>query len=51
MIVTVLQMWLNESRSWGFDLLRIEPWDRALLSVYRSRISGWEVKLLFINVL
>ena len=51
MIATVLQIWLGEGHHWGFDLLRIEPWDRALLSVYHSRIFGWELKLLFVDIL
>lgn len=50
MIITVIQIWLGEGYHWGFDLLRIEPWDRALFSIYRSRAFGWEVQILFINI-
>lgn len=51
MIVTVLQVWLGEGTHWGFDLLRIEPWDHALFSIYHSRAFGWELKLLFFDVI
>ena len=50
MIVTILQIWLGEGHHWGFDLLRIEPWDRALFSIYRSQAFGWEAQILFINI-
>ena len=51
MIITVLQIWLGEGYHWGFDLIRIEPIDRALLSIYKSRQFGWDIEILFFNVL
>lgn len=51
MIITVLQIWAGEGAHWGFDFMRIEPLDRALLSIYHSRAFGWELKVLFFDVL
>ena len=33
------------------DLKRIKRIDRALLSIYKSRQFGWDIKILFFNVL
>jgi len=32
-------------------MTRKEPIDRALLSIYKSRQFGWDIKILFFNVL
>jgi hypothetical protein len=51
MIITLLEIWAGEGNFWGLDVLRVNPWDRALLSIYHHPYFGWEFNILFVDVL